>query len=137
MDDEEFERIMMKSAIIAMVTGVIIAGYLVWMMSHESYSALYIYPDSYSNYVKPGDVVTFRYGVKSYEIHETQYFLKIYLGNKLIKVKKFKLRPGDTWEENESVKLPKDIKFPTKVMLVLTANNRTYEVHFWLKGKPQ
>lgn len=136
-NDEELERIMMRSAIIAIIIGVVVAAYLIWVMAQESYSALYIYPESYSNYVNPGDVVKFRYGVKSYETRETSYTLKIYLGSKLIKVKRFKLKPGEVWEENESVKLPENIKFPTKVMLVLYANNRTYEVHFWLKEKPQ
>lgn len=133
----QFEQMIMRSVIVAIIIGAGVTVFLLWMISQESYSALYIYPDSYSNYVRPGDVVTFKYGVKSYETNEVNYTLKIYLGDKLIKVKRFRLKSGETLEENESLKLSEKIKFPVKVMLVLAVNNRTYEAHFWLKEKSQ
>lgn len=139
-DDSEssaIDELMVKAAIVAMVLGAIVAAYLIWISMQESYSALYIYPESYSNYVNPGETVTFRYGVKSYETKETEYFLRIYLGSELIKTKRFTLKSGEVWEENESIVLPANMSFPTKVMLVLDANGRTYEVHFWLKRKPE
>jgi len=133
----QFEQMIMRSVIVAIIIGAGVTVFLLWMISQESYSALYIYPDSYSNYVRPGDVVTFKYGVKSYETNEVNYTLKIYLGDKLIKVKRFRLKSGETLEENESLKLSEKIKFPVKVMLVLAVSNRTYEAHFWLKEKSQ
>jgi len=135
-DSEPIDELMVKAAIVAMVLGVIVAAYFIWITSQESYSALYIYSKSYSNYVNPGETITFRYGVKSYEIKETEYVLRIYLGNELVKTEKFTLKSGEVWEENESIVLPENMTFPTKVMLVLDANGKTYEVHFWLKRKP-
>ena len=135
--DAEMEDIMFKAAIVAMVLGVIVAAYLIWLTAQESYSSLYVYPDSYSNYVNPGDTVTFRYGIASYEIKETKYTVKFYLGDKLVKTKKIVLRSGEVWEENESITLPENITFPTKLRIEADANDVTYEVHIWLKKKPE
>jgi uncharacterized membrane protein len=136
-DIDPIDEIMVKSIILSIAIGVAATVFLIWDTTQEYYSALYIYPDSYSNYVNPGDTVTFRYGVKSYEKGEMEYTLQIYLGNELIKTKKFTLKSGETWEENESIVLPENMKFPTKVMLVLNANGKTYEVHFWLREMPK
>ena len=135
--DEEIENIMFKAAIVAMVIGVIVAAYLIWVTAQESYSALYIYPESYSNYVNPGDTVTFRYGIASHEIRETKYTVRFYLGNQLVKTKQIVLKSGEVWEENESITLPENITFPTKVRIEADANGVIYEVHFWLKKKPE
>jgi uncharacterized membrane protein len=135
--DAEIESIMFKAAIVAMIIGVIVAAYLIWVTAQESYSALYIYPESYSNYVNPGDTVTFRYGIASYEIGETKYTVRIYLGNELVKTKEIVLQSGEVWEENESITLPKNLTFPTKVRIEADANGVIYEVHFWLKKKPE
>jgi len=114
-----------------------VAGFLIWASLQESYSALYIYPDSYSNYVEAGDTVSFVYGVKSFEIKQTKYNLQIYLGNELKDKKEFWLNSGETREETETITLPEEVRFPIKVKLVLEANGRTYDVHFWLKKKSE
>ncbi|AKG92439.1 hypothetical protein GAH_00204 [Geoglobus ahangari] len=133
--DEELDRIMFRSAIAAMIVGLVVAGYLLWLTSQESYSALYIYPDSYSNYVKPGEVVTFRYGIECHERGEAHYTIRIYLGDQLLKTREVVLRSGDVWESNESITLPQNISFPTKVRIEAEVNGAVYEVHFWLKER--
>ncbi|MBO8183021.1 MAG: hypothetical protein H0Z28_09555 [Archaeoglobus sp.] len=137
--DEEIENIMFKAAIIAMIAGVIVAAYLIWLNSQESYSALYIYPESYSNYINKSELpkdVLFTYGIKSYETSDKIYHISIFLGNKLVKYKEVKIKRGETFEENESVTVYPNTTFPVKVKIVAEVNGVTYEVHFWLKEMP-
>ena len=135
--EKEMDRLIGKMIILASIIGVMVAGFLIWASLQESYSALYIYPDSYSNYVEAGDTVSFVYGVKSFEIKQTKYNLQIYLGNELKDKKEFWLNSGETREETETITLPEEVRFPIKVKLVLEANGRTYDVHFWLKKKSE
>ena len=132
---QEMDRLIKITVILACIIGAIVAAFLIWVSFQESYSALYIYPDSYSNYVRPGDTVSFVYGVKSFETKETKYNLRIYLGNELKKEKEFWLKSGETREETEMIVLPVNVTFPVEVKLVLEANGRKYDVHFWLKEK--
>lgn len=135
--DEETEKIMFRSAMIAMVAGLIVVGYLIWLSYQESYSALYIYPGSYSNYVNLSELpkeVSFVYGIKSYEREDKVYHVKIYLGDSLVKSKEVFLRSGETFEEREYVTVPKSVKLPIKVKVVAEVDGVTYEVHFWLKA---
>ena len=132
---QEMDRLIEKTIIIACIIGIIVAVFLIWASSQESYSSLYIYPDSYSNYVEAGDTVSFVYGVKSFETTRTKYNLQVYFGNELKDKKDFWLNRGETREEDEIITLPEGLTFPTKVKIMLEANGRTYDVHFWLKEK--
>ena len=135
--EKEMDRLIEKTIILACIIGVMVAAFLIWASYQESYSSLYIYPDSYSNYVEAGDTVSFVYGVKSFETKQTKYNLQIYLGNELKNKKEFWLNSGETREEKETIVLPEEVTLPIKVKLVLEANGRTYDVHFWLKEKPE
>ena len=135
--EKEMDRLIEKMIILACIIGVMVAAFLIWASFQESYSSLYIYPDSYSNYVEAGDTVSFVYGVKSFETKQTKYNLQIYLGNELKDKKEFWLNSGETREEKEMIALPEEVTFPIKVKLVLEANERIYDVHFWLKEKPE
>ncbi|RLI78396.1 hypothetical protein DRP05_07425 [Archaeoglobales archaeon] len=137
---DEIERVITKAAIVALCIGTIVASYLIWVNAQESYSALYLYPETYKNYVDPSNLptnVSFVYGIKSYEIKETTYSVNVYLGDLLMKSKKIVLKSGEVFEENESIKVPKGTKFPIKVRIVAEANGNVYEVHFWLKEIPK
>ena len=125
-----FGRAMLISAAIAISIGVFVSAYIIWINSHQSYSALYLYP-GYPNYVKPGSVVKFRYGVRSYE--SGNYTIKIIVGGKVVEVERLTLNPGESVARNVSVRIPKDAKFPLKVSVVMVGNGETYEVHFWLR----
>jgi uncharacterized membrane protein len=132
---QEMDRLIEKTIIIACIIGIIVAVFLIWASSQESYSSLYIYPDSYSNYVEAGDTVSFVYGVKSFETTRTKYNLQVYLGNELKDKKDFWLNCGETREEDEIITLPEGLTFPIKVKIVLEANGRAYDIHFWLNEK--
>jgi hypothetical protein len=70
------DKLIERTIILACIIGVIVAASLIWASFQESYSALYIYPDSYSNYVEAGDTISFVYGVKSFETKGTKYNLR-------------------------------------------------------------
>ena len=129
---KELDRVVVISAVISVIFGIFVSLYFLW--PHTSYSTIFLYP-GYPNYVKPGSIVKFRYGVVCHENKRTNYTLSIYVGGSLVKVERFGLNPDQTLVRNESVLVPKDAKFPLKVSLVLiTSNKEKYEVHFWLKS---
>ena len=132
---QEMDTLIKKTIILACILATIVAAYLIWASAQESYSALYIYPESYSNYVSPGDTISFVYGVQSFETVRTRYTLQIYLGNELRDVKEFWLESDKKREEKVSITLPEELEFPIKVRLTLEANGQLYDVHFWLKEK--
>jgi len=132
---QEMDRLIEKTIIIAIILGVVVAAYLIWVASQESYSALYLYPDSYTNYVEAGETISFVYGVQSFETERTRYILLIYVGNELRDTKEFWLDREAIHEETQTITLPEEIDFPLKVQLLLEANGNSYDVHFWLKEK--
>lgn len=135
MPPEQENNIIWKATLAAIVIGVIVTLILITAMREESYSALYIKPDSYTNYIKE-DKVSFTYGVQCFENKETRYDLKITLGETPITEKEFTLEgKGKELVDNISFDIPKDIEFPVKVKLLLTANNINYSTHYWLKGR--
>lgn len=132
-EGDKLLKIIRKAVIIASIIGlVVVAIFLIF--GKESYSALYLVPDSYSNYVG-GDRVSFVYGIKCAEKEKTRYVLEIYYGDVLVNTKEFELDSGETLEQKAEIHLPSDISFPTKITLILRVNNNTEEVHFWLKGR--
>jgi hypothetical protein len=120
--------------IIAIIIGIAVTIALIYYTGQESYSDLYIYPDSYSNYVE-GSTVSFTYGVRSFEIAETRYELNVFLGEQLVNQKEFRLEKGGKLEETISINVPDNTEFPVKVKIVVKMNNRENSVHFWLKGR--
>lgn len=133
--DRSTDDVVWKAALAAIALGVLVTAYLILETQSESYSALYIKPDSYSNYLNASSV-SFVYGVQCFENAATDYGLKVYLGDVQVAGKSFVLEGrGRVLEDAVSFEVPGDLKFPAKVMLVLTANGRDYSTHFWLKGR--
>ncbi len=125
-DSADLER----AIIITILAGIIIAAVLVIEGKEENFSSLYIYPDSYTNY-PVNDTISFTYGVKSYEKERTGYDFEVFIDDQPVDKKHFEINPGDTHEENETLKLPY-IELPAKVNLVLKSPSNTYAVHYWL-----
>ena len=139
MKQDELEDIIFKAAIVAMVASAIVAIYLVWLTSQESYSALYIYPGTYSNYINASELpkeISFKYGIKNYETGDRVYKVTIFLGNLMVKSKEIKVKKGETFEEEERIVVPKNITFPVKVKITAEVDGTIYEAHFWLKETP-
>ena len=116
-----FDNIFRKVIIFVCILAVATAIFLVLAGTKESYSVLYINPDTYSNYVN-GTNVSFVYGVQSFEGKKTKYDLEIFLGNRSIETRQFEMEKGRR-EWNATIQIPDDIEYPTKVRLILKANN--------------
>ncbi len=132
----ELWKIIRWSIIVAVLVGIAVEAYLIYVLKQESrFSALYLVPGSYSNYIQNG-TVAFTYGVECYEGRPTGYHLDIFLGDRKIGERDFTLcNPRKKLEERiEITGLRSELEFPVKLRLVLTHNNRTNDVHFWIKG---
>ena len=133
-ENKEADKIIWKAAIIAIILGIIVTAFLIMEAKKESYSSLYLKPDSYQNYIN-ANTVSFTYGVQSYETKRTSYDLKVFLGENQVTGKQFTLEPGQTAEDNISFEIPPDSTFPQKILLNMSANNKEYSVHFWVRGR--
>lgn len=122
---------MERAIAISILAGVIITSVLIIEKKDESFSSLYIYPESYTNF--PADnAVSFMYGVRSHERERTGYELEIYVDNRLVDKKSFEIEPGEKHEENETLQT-EGIKFPAEVVLVLVSPSQRYSARYWLK----
>ncbi len=137
MNEEKFKKIIKWSIVGAIAVGIVVEAYLIYMLSQESrFSSLYLVPGSYSNYIQNG-TISFTYGAECYEGQKTNYHLNIFIGNKKIGERNFVLcNPRRKLEESIEIKgiYREGLKFPVKLRLVLTYDNGTNEVHFWIKG---
>lgn len=133
--DKAIDDLIWKAVLAAIIIGIVVTVILVMAIQEESYSALYLKPDSYSNYLEDNEV-SFIYGVKCFEKEETRYWLSVFLEETLVTEKEFMLQgKGDEIEDTITFDVPKDIEFPVKVIILLNANNQNYSTHFWLKGR--
>jgi len=133
-DDPQLDDVIWKAAIAAIIIGLLVTVYLVLETKKESYSALYLNPESYENYIE-GDTVRFTYGVQSYETKRTLYSIQVFLGERQVGVKEFSLEPNQKTEDEISFQIGPEQMFPEKVLVNMAANNQEYSVHYWLKGR--
>ncbi|MBN2250818.1 MAG: hypothetical protein JW724_01920 [Candidatus Altiarchaeota archaeon] len=131
---DAIDDVIWKAAIAAIIVGLLVTAYLIIETRKESYSALYLKPDSYSNYLE-GTATKFTYGVSSYETKRTLYTLKVYLGETEVTGKEFTLDPGQTAEDAISLEVPENTPLPVKVKLTLTGNGEEYSTHYWIKER--
>lgn len=118
------------AVIIAIALG-IITSYFFIFVDKESYSALYLIPDSTIFNVNDNSII-FGYGVRSFETGITDYELIIYSNDIQVQNKKFSLNHGEILEERIKIILPSDTQFPDKISLKLNTGKTIEEVHFWL-----
>jgi len=119
------------AVIIAIVLG-IITSYFFIFVDKESYSALYIIPDS-TIFDTTDNSVIFGYGVRSFETGRTDYELIMYSAGVQVNNRTFSLNPGEIFEERVKTILPQDTQIPDKISLKLNTGKVIEEVHFWLK----
>jgi hypothetical protein len=121
------------AVIFAMALGIITSGFFIFV-DKESYSALYIIPES-TIFQSTNNSLSFGYGVKSFETGRTDYELNMYSADVLVNTKKFSLNNGEILEGRVNIILPQDTQFPDKISLKLNTGKAIEEVHFWLKEK--
>jgi hypothetical protein len=119
------------AVIIAIVLG-ILTSYFFIFVDKESYSAIYIIPNS-TIFDTNDNSVFFGYGVRSFETSRTDYILNIYSADTPITTKNFSLNNGEIFEENIKILLPQNTRFPNKISLRLNTGKTQEEVHFWIK----
>jgi len=101
---QDIEDIMTKAVAAAVIIGLLVTAYFIFEVK-ETYSALYIKPDSYSNYVT-NNSIKFIYGVKCFEEEQTSYTAQMYLNNASIGVNNFNITPGETKEWQVQTDIP-------------------------------
>jgi len=119
------------AVIIAIALG-ILTSYFFIFVDKESYSALYIIPNS-TIFDATDNSVFFGYGVRSFETGRTDYELNTYSADVQVNTKKFSLNNGEILEERVKIILPQHTQFPDKISLKLNTGKSVEEVHFWLK----
>lgn len=122
---------MERAIVISILAGVIIASVLIMEKKEDSFSSLYIYPESYTNFPSD-DTISFMYGIMSHEKERTGYELEVYVDDRLVDKKRLEIDPGEKQEENETLRIA-GIKFPAEVVLVLISPSQRYSARYWLK----
>ena len=131
--EKEIDVLIKKVIVVSSICGVIITVLLLWNSGQETYSTLYLVPNSYSNYVA-SDKISFIFGVECFENKNTNYHLNIFLDDTIIEQREFEMSYGKS-EWKVMIDIPAETEFPTKLRLVLEANEIIYDTHFWLKGR--
>jgi len=131
--DFELHNIYQKiriAIIIAIIIGIVALGLFI-VIQKESYSAIYLIPDSIIQ--NPNDnSVLYEYGVTSSESSKKDYTLDTYVNDNLIKIKHFSLNSGETLEERVKIVLPQNITYPEKITLTLKTGSKSDSIHFWV-----
>ena len=128
--DDRFQVITI-AIILAIVLGIFTTVFFI-VVNKDSYSAIYLVPDSIIR-SPDNSTVFYAYGVKSSETTTMDYTLNTYAGTTLIKAKQFSLKPGEILDERDQITLQPEATYPLKIGLNLTTKTTSQEVHFWLK----
>ena len=131
MFENERIDIIAYAAIIAIALGIIVSIFFI-SVDTESYSALYIIPNSTILNSNDNSLI-FGYGVRSFETGRTDYELNMYSADVQVNNKKFSLNTDEILEERIKIILPLETQFPDKISLKLNTGKTLEEVHFWLK----
>jgi hypothetical protein len=122
-----------KAVVIAIILGMITSIFFL-VIEKESYSSLYLVPDSIIHN-SDDNTVLYAYGIISSENQKMDYSLHTYIGDELIKTKQFSLNNGETFEERVKTDLPVNISYPEKITLTLKTGLKNESVHFWINNQ--
>jgi len=121
--------------VIAIVIGVCIAAAIIILeIQTERFSAIYINPDTFSNYPENG-TVSFVYGISSNELEKINYTIYIRAGNKLVETKQIELNPKEKYEEKKVIQLPEDAIYPVKISVQYISPHDNNEVFFRVRNE--
>jgi uncharacterized membrane protein len=123
--------------VVAIIIGVCFAcAIIIFDVRTERFSAVYINPDTYSNY--PGNgTVSFVYGINSYELEKTRYTINIRVGGVLLETKQIELKPKEQFEERKVVQLPENVVYPVKISVQYISPYENNEVFFRVRNASQ
>jgi hypothetical protein len=124
-------RIFSIAIILAVILGLFTSLFFIFV-DRDSYSSLYLVPDSIVH-THGNTTLFFEYGVVSSELGKMDYTLDTFINGENVNNKQFSLKPGEILEERQRILLPKDMEYPSKITLKLSGKGVSEEVHFWLK----
>jgi len=127
---DSFYTITKVAMAISVVAALAVMGYI-YLLNDDTYSALYLIPESYSGY-QISDNVSFVYGVKCFEGKRTGYNVKILYDDSILKTDFIELNDKEFIEKKEIIGLPENSEYPAKISLKLENNDNIEYVHFWL-----
>ena len=130
--DKDTVPVMAVIVMAAIIVGIVTCIFFL-IIDKDSYSSIYIMPDSIVHNSTDNSVL-FTYGVKSSETGVMNYTLNIYSNSTLVKTKQFTLGKGEILDERSKIVLPPDVEYPCKISLQLSTKATRDEVHFWLNG---
>jgi len=129
---ENYNQQIKTAVIIAIILGLVTSVFFL-IIEKESYSAIYLLPDSIIH--NPDDnTVLYVYGITSSENQKMDYTLDTYVGNELINTKQFSLKNGETLEERVKTILPAGVQYPEKITLILNTGSKSESIHFWINN---
>lgn len=134
MAENEFERFIKLAVIFSIVAAVFVAAVLIYSGRPEPYSAVFILPNSYQNYIGNSSSISFTWGIQSFEQGPSKYKYEVFLGNVSLKQKELIIPPGQ-YTANETLALPDNVSFPEQVRVNINVNGRAYDAHYWIKGR--
>jgi len=134
MAENELERFIRLAVIFSIVAAVFVAAALIYLGRPEPYSAVFILPGSYQNYIGNSSYISFTWGISSFEQGSSKYKYEVFLGNVSLKQKELLFPPGQ-YTVNETFALPANVSFPEKVSVNINVNGRAYGAHYWIKGR--
>lgn len=123
-----------NAIVVAIIIGICLAcAIFIFEVRTERFSAVYINPDTYSNY--PGNrTVSFVYGINSYELEKTSYTINIRVGDTIVDTKKIELNPKEQYEERKVIQLPVDVVYPVKISVQYISPYENNEVFFRVRN---
>ena len=87
--------------VVAIVIGICLAcAIIIFDVRTERFSAVYVNPDTYSNYPENG-TISFTYGINSNELEKTGYTIYIRAGNTLVETKQIELIQKNSMKEKK------------------------------------
>jgi uncharacterized membrane protein len=120
--------------VIAVIVGICLAcAIIIFEIRTERFSAVYINPDTYSNYPENG-TISFVYGINSNELTKTSYTIYLRAGGTLVDTKTIELMPHEQYEERKVMQLPEDVAYPVKISVQYISPYENNEVFFRVRN---
>ena len=121
--------------VIAIIIGICIASaVIIFEVGTDRFSAVYINPDTYSNYPETRNI-SFVYGINSYEQEKTSYTIYFKVGETLVDTKQIELNPKEQYEERKVIQLPDDVVYPVIISVEYISPYETNKVFFRVQNR--
>ena len=136
-NESDLDRFLFTFITLAVILGSVTAFlFMLSMQERPTYSAVYLKPNSYTNFLADSSV-EFTYGIQNNESLDMNYLVRFVSGNKIIKSGTVFLKKGASIEKNELLELEEIPSVPFKMRIILSSGKekeKNSEAFFWIKG---